>query len=77
MRPVKPSGIKHTCLKDLAPSELSKNLYIDWFDEYGKLLKRTIAPVINATASGDFTIPQNYNGSRLQVMAYTKVDAEF
>jgi hypothetical protein len=58
--------------KDLAPSELSKNLYIDWFDEYGVLLKRTIAPVINATASGDFSIPKTYNGSRLQVMAYTK-----
>src|ERR1700754_3689048 len=44
--------------KDLAPSELSKNFYIDWFDESGKLLKRTIAPVINSTASGGFTIPQ-------------------
>ncbi|MEO8172791.1 MAG: hypothetical protein ABI581_06895 [Sediminibacterium sp.] len=59
-------------VKDLSPSELSKNLYLDWFDEYGKLVKRIIAPVINATASGDFTIPQTYNGSRLQVIAYTK-----
>ncbi len=59
-------------VSDLEPSELSKNLYIDWFDEAGKLLKRTIAPLINATASGDFTVPQKYTGSRLQVMAYTK-----
>ncbi|MEO8172792.1 MAG: hypothetical protein ABI581_06900 [Sediminibacterium sp.] len=59
-------------IKDVEPSGLSKNLYIDWFDETGKLLSRSIAPVINATASGNFTVPKNYTGNHLQVMAYTK-----
>jgi hypothetical protein len=59
-------------IKDLEPSALSKNLYIDWFDETGKLLSRSIAPIINATAAGNFTVPGNYTGNNLQVMAYTK-----
>lgn len=59
-------------IKDLEPSGLSKNLYIDWFDETGKLLSRSIAPIINATAAGNFTVPKNYAGNYLQVMAYTK-----
>jgi hypothetical protein len=59
-------------LKDLAPSGLSKTLYIDWVDEEGKLLSRSVTPVANSIATGDFTIPQKYKGTRIQVMAYTK-----
>ncbi len=59
-------------LKDFVPSDLSKNLYIDWFDETGQLVTRSIAPVVNSIATGDFTIPKEFTGTRLQVMAYTK-----
>ncbi|MEO7530237.1 MAG: hypothetical protein ABIS69_02465, partial [Sediminibacterium sp.] len=59
-------------LKSNEPSGLSKNLYIDWFDEKGKFVDRIIAPIINATASGSFTVPQNFSGTHLQVLAYTK-----
>ncbi|MES2328056.1 MAG: hypothetical protein V4539_00550 [Bacteroidota bacterium] len=59
-------------IKDIEPSGMSKNLYIDWFDEGGKLLSRSVAPIINATAAGNFTIPKNFTGNNLQVMAYTK-----
>lgn len=54
------------------PSDLSKNLYIDWFDENGRLLDRIIAPVANAVAMGNFTVPEKFKGSSLQVLAYTR-----
>jgi hypothetical protein len=59
-------------LKDFVPSDLSKNLYIDWLDETGTLISRSVAPVLNSIATGDFTVPEKYTGTRLQVMAYTK-----
>lgn len=54
------------------PSELSRNLYIDWFTEQGKLLDRTIAPVAGSCAVGNFVVPEKYAGGKLQVLAYTK-----
>ena len=59
-------------LSGTEPSELSKNFYIDWFDMKGKIISRTIAPIISSCASGSFTIPQNFQGNQLQVIAYTK-----
>jgi hypothetical protein len=59
-------------LNGIDPSDLSKNFYIDWFDTNGKLLERTIAPIIGSCASGNFTIPQKFTGNQLQVMAYTR-----
>jgi len=59
-------------LKGNEISEISKNFYIDWFDENGKLVDRTIAPIIGACASGNFTVPQKFSGNHLQVLAYTK-----
>ncbi len=54
------------------PSPISKNFYLDWFDNNGKLLKRVIAPVANSCASGSFTLPEKYSGNHLQVLGYTK-----
>jgi hypothetical protein len=59
-------------LKGNEPSDLSKNLYIDWFDEKGKFVDRLIAPIVGSTASGSFTVPAKYTGTQLQVLAYTK-----
>ncbi|MES2328054.1 MAG: hypothetical protein V4539_00540 [Bacteroidota bacterium] len=59
-------------LKGNDPSDLSKNLYIDWFDEKGKFIDRVIAPIVGSTASGSFTVPKKYPGAQLQVLAYTK-----
>ncbi len=53
-------------------SDISKNFYLNWFDEKGKIIGRVVAPVIGSTAAGSFTVPENYTGSRLQVLAYTK-----
>ncbi|MES2372057.1 MAG: hypothetical protein V4557_05720 [Bacteroidota bacterium] len=59
-------------LKGNEPSDLSKNLYIDWFDEKGKFVDRLIGPIVGSTASGSFTVPAKYSGTQLQVLAYTK-----
>ena len=54
------------------PSILSKTLYTDWYDETGKLLVQTEAPLLISSAKGSFEIPQNYQGTHLHVKAYTK-----
>ena len=59
-------------LRGIEPSGISKNFYIDWFDNKGKLLKRVIAPIVSSTAAGSFTIPEKYTGDHIQVLAYTK-----
>jgi hypothetical protein len=53
-------------------SWLSKTFYIDWFDEEGKLINRTIAPVLSASATGSFTIPEGIKGNSICALAYTK-----
>lgn len=58
-------------LKGSDLSYYSKNFYIDWFDENGKLLKNTIAPIYESSARGMFVIPSNYPGKVLHVRAYT------
>lgn len=54
------------------PADESKNFYADWTDDQGKLLFRTISPIIEATTNGQFDIPKNYKGGYVHVKAYTK-----
>lgn len=54
------------------PSDLSKTLYTDWYDETGKLLLQTEAPLLISSAKGSFEIPANYQGTQLHVKAYTR-----
>ena len=49
----------------------SKNFYIDWFDEQGKLLSHTIAPMFESSARGQFIIPDKYAGKFVHAKAYT------
>jgi len=53
-------------------SPLSKNVYVEWYDTEGKLLKQTVAPLFQATAKGAFDIPLNYKGNFIHLKAYTK-----
>lgn len=55
-----------------APSEISKNMYIAWFDTSGNLIKQTAAPLFQSTAKGSFTIPVNYRGDFIHVKAFTR-----
>ena len=59
-------------IKDFFPSEQSKNLYADWTDDNGKLLFRSVSPMVEGTANGQFDIPETYSGTFIHVKAYTK-----
>ncbi|WP_026751713.1 hypothetical protein [Sediminibacterium sp. C3] len=54
------------------PSVLSKNLYVEWYDTTGTLIKQTVAPLYQATAKGSFEVPANYGGGFLHVKAFTR-----
>ncbi|MGH2646920.1 MAG: hypothetical protein ACRDE8_05100, partial [Ginsengibacter sp.] len=58
-------------MKDINPADESKTMYVDWTDDKGNLLHRTMAPIEDATTDGQFDIPANYSGSFIHVKAYT------
>lgn len=49
----------------------SKNFYVDWFDEQGKLLSHTVAPMFESSARGQFVVPEKYAGKLIHAKAYT------
>ena len=51
---------------------ISKNVYLDWYDASGKLIKQSVSPVLLSTAQGSFDVPGDYEGGLLQVKAYTR-----
>ena len=59
-------------LAGIDPSTYSRNIYFDWFDANGKLLKHAAAPIFEASAKGQFDIPASYGDVRLHVRAYTQ-----
>ncbi len=54
------------------PSPLSKNMYVEWYDTTGNLVKQTVAPLFKASAKGSFDIPSNYKGQFIHMKAYTR-----
>lgn len=54
------------------PSAISRTLYFDWYDVSGRLLKHAAAPVVDASARGQFAIPRAYRGAFVHVRAYTR-----
>lgn len=53
-------------------TDLSKNVYMEWYDTTGKMIKQTVAPLIQSTAKGSFEIPADYTGNYLHVKAFTR-----
>ena len=53
-------------------SDYSKNVYFDWYDDNGKLLKHCVSPMFESSAKGQFAIPENYQGSYIHLKAYTQ-----
>jgi hypothetical protein len=49
----------------------SKNLYINWFDDNGNCIKKTVAPILFSASQGSFEVPKNYAGTVLRMVAYT------
>jgi hypothetical protein len=58
-------------LQDEAIS-ISKNVYLEWYDTDGKLIKQTVAPLFQSAAKGSFDIPLNYKGETIRVRAFTR-----
>lgn len=59
-------------LTDNIPSPLSKNVYVDWYDAEGKMLRQTVGPLFQSTTKGSFDIPTGYKGDFVRVKAYTR-----
>ena len=53
-------------------STLSKNVYMEWYDTTGKLIKQTVAPLYQSTAKGSFDLPGGYTGDFVHVKAFTR-----
>jgi hypothetical protein len=47
-------------MSGVQPSQLSKNLYVDWYDNNGVLLSSTVTPIAYSYAAGHFKVPDNY-----------------
>lgn len=59
-------------LDDQGLTQLSKNLYVEWYDESGKLLANSASPLFQSTAKGSFEIPAEFNGNVLRVKVFTR-----
>ncbi len=64
--------LKAYVLAGLDLSDYSMNFYVDWYSDKGVLLKHTVNPMYEATARGQFDIPDNYAGKYLHAKAYTQ-----
>lgn len=53
-------------------SDISKNFYLDWYDDKGNILKHTVNPVFESSARGQFAVPANYEGKYVSAKAYTQ-----
>ncbi|MGZ3896857.1 MAG: hypothetical protein ACXVB3_05770 [Flavisolibacter sp.] len=59
-------------MKGLLPGGENRNLYVDWVADNGEVLSHTVAPVVEASSTGQFDIPEKYTGHFIHVRAYTK-----
>ncbi len=59
-------------LDDLGLTQLSRNVYIEWFDQEGKLITQSTSPLFQSTAKGSFELPADYTGSQINMKVYTR-----
>src|SRR3982751_3164861 len=59
-------------MEGINPATESKNFYIDWTDEKGAVIYRTLAPVVDGLSNGQFTVPADYTGRFIHAKGYTK-----
>ena len=53
-------------------TSLSKNVYVDFYDNNGAFIKETVAPLFQSSAKGSFDVPGDYKGCFIHVKAYTR-----
>ncbi len=54
------------------PTFLSKNVYVEWYDTTGKVMRQAVSPLFQATARGSFELPATYNGNFVRMKVFTK-----
>ena len=59
-------------LSGLEWTNLSKNIYVVWYDNSGNYIKQTVAPLFQSSAKGSFEVPANYKGDFIRVKAFTR-----
>jgi hypothetical protein len=59
-------------MEGLVAGESSKNVYIDWIADNGKLLSHTVSPIVDGATNGQFEVPADYKPEFLHVRAYTR-----
>lgn len=58
-------------MADDLPSTISKNFYIDWYNDSNNLIKHDAFPIFASSTNGQFEIPKTYKGKFLHAKAYT------
>ncbi len=53
------------------PSQYTKNVYAEWYNQDGIYISRQVLPSIIGLAAGDFQIPKNYTGQWIYMKLYT------
>jgi hypothetical protein len=53
-------------------TSVSKNVYVEWYDTTGRMIKQTVSPLYQSTAKGSFDIPAEYSGNFLHVKVFTR-----
>lgn len=59
-------------LEGFLPATGSKTFYVDWVSDNGEVLYHSVSPLVDAGTSGQFEIPENYEGNFIHIKAYTK-----
>lgn len=59
-------------LDDQGLTRLSKHVYMEWFDQAGKLIRQHVAPLFQSSAKGSFELPADYTGSIIRMKVYTR-----
>ncbi len=59
------------------PSAISHNFFAELYDEHGRLLQQKIYPLYEATAAGNFDLPDSLAGSSVTIRGYTSWQLNF
>jgi len=59
-------------LDDQGLTQLSKHVYMEWFDQGGKMIRQHVAPLFQSSAKGSFDLPADYTGSVIRMKVYTR-----
>ncbi len=59
-------------MKAIFPADESKSIYIDFTDDKGTLLSRSVAPILKGTSLVNLIFPLPYSSQFVHVKAYTK-----